>query len=81
VNFRNEVALRLGLGHQWVSIRINISADLSEFLYPPHRTILPLLQSEAISYSLPGFRYAPPWANVYRHSVARIRAPRSVFSS
>jgi hypothetical protein len=55
-----------------LGIRINISADLSEFLYPPRRKILPLLQSGAISYSLPGFRYAPPWANVYRHSVARI---------
>jgi hypothetical protein len=49
-----------------LSIRINISADLSEFLYPPRRKILPLLQSGAISYSLPGLRYAPPWANVYR---------------
>ena len=33
--------------------------------------ILPLLQSGAIFYTYPGFRYAPPWAEVYRHSVAR----------
>ena len=55
-----------------LDIRVNISADLSEFLHSPRRKILPLLQSGAISYSLPGFPYAPPWANVYRHSVARI---------
>ena len=37
--------------------------------------ILPLLQSGAIFYSYPGFRYAhryaPPWAKVYCHFVAR----------
>jgi hypothetical protein len=32
--------------------------------------ILPLLQSGAIFYSYPGFRYAPPWAKVSRHYVA-----------
>jgi hypothetical protein len=48
------------------------SRRCSHFLYPARRKILPLLQSGSISYSLPGFRYAPPWANVYRHSVARI---------
>jgi hypothetical protein len=44
----------------------------TEFLCPPRRKILPLLQSGAISYTLPGFRYAPPWAKVYRHLVAQI---------
>ena len=43
-----------------------------ELLHPPRRKILPLLESGAIYYTLPGFRYAPPWAKVYRHSVARI---------
>ena len=33
-----------------------------ELLHPPRRKILPLLQSGAIYYTLPGFRYAPPWA-------------------
>ena len=40
--------------------------------------ILPLLQSGAIFYSYPGFRYAPPWAKVYRHSVARSIAKASL---
>jgi hypothetical protein len=45
----------------------------SELLYPPRRKILPLLQSgPSFIYTYPGFRYAPPWAEVYRHSVARI---------
>ena len=46
---------------------------MDEFRYPPRRMFLPLLQSGAIFYSYPGFRYAPPWAEVYRHSVARLR--------
>jgi hypothetical protein len=48
----------------WARLRIPIPT--------PCRKILPLLQSGAISYTLPGFRYAPPWAKVYRQSVARI---------
>jgi len=30
-----------------------------QLLHPPRRKILPLFQSGAISYTLPGFRYAP----------------------
>ena len=40
--------------------------------------ILPLLRSGAIFYSYPGFRYAPPWAKLYRHSVARSIAKASL---
>ena len=44
-----------------------IEMDLwREFLYPPRRKILPLLESGAISYTFPGFRYAPPWAKLLR---------------